>query len=275
MKARPLAGKGGRVAGCFLLLAGIGVSLRYDLALFHWQQGKERLAGGKPRAALAALDKAATDFRGSPELKLDAGGAHYRLGEFRQAGELFREALASRDPEVKGAALYNLGNCAYRLHLQKLGTDRDTARRLLQEAQQHYERSLALCPADDARYNLGVVRARLTAWERIEGGAAGKDTAASAPAASTSGNEREEKGGDGKSRDAREGERSRRTGREKGSDGAPTEEPGARDGAKRNADLGREEAEQMLNEARKREKALLPVGGGMARGESARPSKDW
>jgi hypothetical protein len=259
----------------FLVLAGLGVLLRHDLALQAWRQGNDRLAAGDNGAALAFLQKAERGRPSSLPISFDTGVALYRLGDFPQARARF--AAAAADPGLRASARYNLGNCAFRQGEKAAATDRDGAKRLFQEAAGEYQQALVGAPgAADARHNLAVVRARLADLAVAAGKGGGSEAA-------RSGNE---PAGKGAAQSGKEGKQARREGDEangRQSEKSP-ETAGRPSGDKSEAPvqarkaappLSRAEAERLLNEARGREAISAPLATKGERARLARPEKDW
>ena len=288
-----------------LILADLGASLRHDLALNCWRQGSERLRERDNAGALALLRRAERGAPGSRPIAYDTGVALYRLGDLTRARERFAAASQAADPLLRTAALYNLGNCAFRQGEVAAGRKEKTAgkeekaagdqggtenrrgdaQRLFQEAARHYEQVLVFAPgAADARHNLGVVRSRLAGLA---------STARSAERSSEgerAGGERGAEGagkgaGKGAGRDGKEGKEGRggeaSAGR-RAPDGKGTSGRSPGDGSrgavppgKAEPQLSREASELLLNEARGREagSAFLPAKG--ERGRQVRPDKDW
>ncbi len=81
-----------------------------------------------------------------PLLKYNIGNTQYRMRNFGEAEEAFRDVANAGDPQQREKALYNLGNAAYR-------------EGKLEEAVAHYKQALDMDPKDeDARFNLEFVR---------------------------------------------------------------------------------------------------------------------
>jgi len=81
-----------------------------------------------------------------PEVALNVGSAHYQMRNFPEADRTFTKAAMAQDPSVRGQALYNLGNSAFR-------------QGRLQEAVELYKAALEINPDDeDAKFNLEFVR---------------------------------------------------------------------------------------------------------------------
>ena len=260
-----------------VFLAGLGLLLRHDLALRAWRQGQERLRAGDYGAALTFLSRAGKVSPDAMPIAFDTGVALYRLGEFHKAQERFAAAAAADDPALRSAALYNLGNCAYRRGEKTEAGDREGARRLFREAARQYLGALAVAPAaSDASHNLSVVSTRLA--ELAGGASRGAD---SGPARSG-----ERRGAEVSAKSASQGEQAPRAGEE--SAGRPKESGKEtalgsleeRSGASAQAGKGgrtlsRDEAERLLDEARGREALTAAAPGPGRAGRLARPDKDW
>lgn len=81
-----------------------------------------------------------------PEVALNVGSTQYQMRNFPAADRTFSKAAMAQDPSVRGQALYNLGNSAYR-------------QGRLQEAVELYKAALEVDPDDeDAKFNLEFVR---------------------------------------------------------------------------------------------------------------------
>lgn len=81
-----------------------------------------------------------------PAVALNVGSVQYELRNFEAADEAFSKAAFSGDPSLRGQALYNLGNSAYR-------------QGRLEEAVGLYKAALEVDPDDeDAKFNLEFVR---------------------------------------------------------------------------------------------------------------------
>jgi Ca-activated chloride channel family protein len=103
-----------------------------------------------------------------PELHYNAGNALYRLGRYAEAAESYRRSLEG-PPGLRGRALYNLGNAAYRG-----AEDAEDRREGLRTAVRAYEESLLLAPGDTAaKWNLELALRELEREERRQGGGGG------------------------------------------------------------------------------------------------------
>ena len=267
------------VLTALLILALLAPLMRHDLALWDWRQGKERLQAGDHGAALSFLSRAASRSPQSLPIAFDSGVACYRLGQLQQASALFRAASASDDPLLKAAALYNLGNCAFRMGEQAAAADPQGARRQFQEAERQYLLALAVASdAADARHNLDLVRSRLA---RLQHPAA--PDALPAPSKRAEGNAPPAAAPGAKpGREPQTGSEGRQGERLDGGEDAPPRAGSARtdgkgQGAKAGPELTKDQALKLLSEARGRE-TLSALPPGKIRGEGGRsqaPEKDW
>jgi Ca-activated chloride channel family protein len=106
--------------------------------------GNADMKAGKPNDALASYDKAVKELPGDPGAHFDRGTALAALSRFDEAGEEFLRATEAKDPGLKAAAFYNLGNAFMKKEKFK-------------EAIEAYKRSLALNPKDErAKWNLEI-----------------------------------------------------------------------------------------------------------------------
>jgi tetratricopeptide (TPR) repeat protein len=275
-----------------LVMAGLAATWRHDLAVSRQRQGRELLAAGDPRGALELLRRAERGGLDSAELAFDAGMALYRLGAFPLARERFARASGAAEPGLRAAALYNLGNCAFRLGEKERGGDHPRGgvrlkeggeqqqggvdrQGLLQEAARRYGEVLALAPAADARHNLAVVRSRLAgppgAPPAAPSGEAKPGNESAASGAAPKGNQGAEGNGGSQASREQRGETPREAA------GRPQhslpDAPGR--AGKGPSELTKDAAERLLNEARGREANSGPLASQRERGRQARPDRDW
>jgi Ca-activated chloride channel family protein len=117
-------------------------------------RGNEFLEAGEHEAALAEYRQAEVLMPESPRLAYNQGIAHYRMGEFARARELFSAALATRDLELEAKIKFNVGNCHYAEALEKMA-NLDEAIEQLRTAIEYYLDALEINPEDgDARANI-------------------------------------------------------------------------------------------------------------------------
>jgi len=107
-------------------------------------EGNAQMKAGKPNDALAAYDKAVAELPAEPGAHFDRGTALAALSRFDEAGEEFLRATETKDPSLKKAAFYNLGNAFMKKDKFK-------------EAIEAYKRTLAVDPTDErAKWNLEI-----------------------------------------------------------------------------------------------------------------------
>jgi tetratricopeptide (TPR) repeat protein len=108
------------------------------------EEGNAKMKAGKADEALAAYDKAVAELPGEPAAHFDRGTALSALSRFDEAAEEFLHATEAKDPSLKEAAFYNLGNAFFKKDKFK-------------EAGEAYKRALALDPKDArAKWNLEI-----------------------------------------------------------------------------------------------------------------------
>lgn len=119
------------------------------------RETKEAVRPGSPYEAYEAgfFDQALEGFvdlqverPDDPEVALNVGSTHYQMRNFPAADRTFTQAVMAQDPGVRGQALYNLGNSAYR-------------QGRLPESVELFKAALEINPDDeDAKFNLEFVR---------------------------------------------------------------------------------------------------------------------
>lgn len=113
-----------------------------DPAADRNRQGNRLFHEGKFDEALEYYRKAQVEKPEAPELRFNAGDAYFKKNAFQDALQEFGHALKSRDPSLLSLAYYNLGN----VHVRQQN---------LQQAVEAYKRSLSITPDDlDAKVNL-------------------------------------------------------------------------------------------------------------------------
>lgn len=124
----------------------------YDLV----EQANTQLEQGEAQQALQAYEQAASALpQATDELAYNRAVAHYRLGELDAARSLFESSLETQDPQLAARSQFNLGNIAYASALQAREQQPEQTVALLDEAIDHYRRTLRTTPNDlDARANI-------------------------------------------------------------------------------------------------------------------------
>jgi tetratricopeptide (TPR) repeat protein len=252
-----------------LILAGLALALRQDLADLALSQGQARLRAGDLGGAAAAFARAAALGRDAAPLAYNLGVSLYRKGEYLRARDQFSAALATAGPELAAAIRYNRGNSQFRQGERLAGSDREAARAFFREAVADYGKALSLEPgAVDAGANLGLARERLAALgsEPARAGSR-RDAGAERPGKSEAGS--------GKGQRAETTQAQPATGQAAASRArAAARTDAVASPGKTRRDLTRQEAERLLNEARGREKPAGMPHGDHA-GQSAKPDRDW
>lgn len=243
-------------------LALLAVALRQDLADLGVRLGTAHLVAGRLDEAEVAYRRAVRLGVAAAPLDYNLGVHHYRLGHYPKAQQHFSQALATADPSLVPALLYNRGTSLLRQAETRAGQDTAWARRLLDQAIEDYQRALALEPqAEDARANLALARQRLARLPQ-PGQAGARPRPASPPQADM----------------ARPGK----------PPAQPTPSPASRTGAGRPdpgregggtpgqvRDLGQDQVDRLLSQARQREALSGRPLAGRATGHEPGPEKDW
>lgn len=152
----PARGLGGAASPLALLLL---APLLSGFDLLHSadddiEAGNRLMREGAYGRALAAYDRAVARLGDEPAVHFDRGAALFALGRATEAQREFLEATEARDPALKAAAFYNMGNA-----FLQLGRP--------QEAIDAFKRALALAPSDRrAKWNLEVALRRLAEQQR-------------------------------------------------------------------------------------------------------------
>ena len=139
------------------------------LGCFGVRAGERHYVRGEYAEAYEAFREAlAADS--SARLAYNLGNSLYRLERYDAAASSFRRAAErAESPEARSRALYNLGNAMVRV-----AEDRPTEAEPLLEAVAAYEGVLRLDPSDaDAKWNLEIALRRLDD-DRISGGTSGR-----------------------------------------------------------------------------------------------------
>lgn len=125
-----------------------------DPAADRNRQGNRLFHEGKFDEALEYYRKAQVEKPDAPELRFNAGDAYFKKNAFKDALQEFGHALKSREPSLLSRAYYNLGN----VHVRQQN---------LQQAVEAYKRSLSITPDDlDAKVNLEWVLEKMREQEK-------------------------------------------------------------------------------------------------------------
>jgi hypothetical protein len=253
-------------------VVGLGLALRQDLANLARYRVTQYLQANDPAAAEAAFENPLL-FAGDRHLLAQAlGVAWYRQGRFDTAEYYFSAASAACRTDLAAAAYFNRGNARYRRAQQMVAEQRAQAVQTMRAATSDFEQALQLeAHAVDAQENLHRARNWIMQWAIDDPGmeenvkSAGKQQAASS--------------NDGRSSSEKLAEAGRAVPLHKPLSNKMTALSDASDQGgphgMQDRDLTRHEAEQLLSEARHREKILgLPDIAARHAGRES-PEKDW
>ena len=102
---------------------------------------------------------------GSEALHFNKGATAYKQRDYGQALEAFSKAVTSRNPQLRAAAEYNLGNTLY----QRGAAQKDKVPKVKEwkNALQHYDQALNVEPGNkDAKYNRDLVQRLIDELEK-------------------------------------------------------------------------------------------------------------
>lgn len=117
---------------------------------------------GKLDEALQKYNDASVTLPDSDVVNFNIGTALYKKEDYRKAIDAFTKALTSEDKKLEADALYNLGNCKYKLGKLKENTDLSTTVALLRESLDYYKRAVEIDQKNtDARFNHEFVEKEL------------------------------------------------------------------------------------------------------------------
>lgn len=141
------------------------------LAAFRpWGQeeaGNRAYRRGDYRQAVERYREAVAKGGGTPRLQYNLGTALLRQGELAAARERLSDALAAQSAELRARTFYNLGNA---LALEPAGSKEENLRAAIES----YRRSLLLDDSRaDARWNLELAMRQLAELERARSGLPG------------------------------------------------------------------------------------------------------
>lgn len=117
---------------------------------------------GKLDEALQKYNDASVTLPDSDIVNFNMGTALYKKEDYQKAIDSFTKALTSDDKKIEADALYNLGNCKYKLGKLKENTDLSSTVALLRESLDYYKRAVELDQKNtDARFNHEFVEREL------------------------------------------------------------------------------------------------------------------
>lgn len=117
---------------------------------------------GKFDEALQKYNAASIALPDSDIINFNMGTALYKKEDYDKAIDAFIKTLTSDDKKTEADALYNLGNCKYKLGKLKENTDLSTTVGLLRESLDYYKRTVEIDQKNtDARFNHEFVEREL------------------------------------------------------------------------------------------------------------------
>lgn len=117
---------------------------------------------GKLDEALQKYNDASVSLPDSDIVNFNMGTALYKKEDYQKAIDAFTKPLTSDDKKIEADALYNLGNCKYKLGKLKENTDLSATVGLLRESLDYYKRAVELDQKNtDARFNHEFVEREL------------------------------------------------------------------------------------------------------------------
>lgn len=225
-----------------------------DPAADRNRQGNRLFHEGKFEEALEYYRKAQVEKPDAPELRFNAGDAYFKKNAFQDALQEFGHALKSKDPSLLSRAYYNLGN----VHVR---------RQNLQQAVEAYKRSLSIAPDDlDAKVNLEWVLEKMREQEKDqdqeqqenrEDGQEGKEQKGEDP--NDDGGREQQPDRPNPDRDGNSDQQDRETQDDRKQDQGRQPDPAGgqsgdrQEGQSVSGELGREEAERLLDAMKDRE----------------------
>lgn len=117
---------------------------------------------GKLDEALQKYNEASVAMPDSDIVNFNMGAASYKKEDYQKAMDAFMKALISDDKKTEADALYNVGNCKYKLGKLKENTDLSATVGLLRESLDYYKRAVEIDQKnEDARFNHEFVEREL------------------------------------------------------------------------------------------------------------------
>lgn len=114
--------------------------------------------------ALQKYNEANTALPDSDIINFNMGAALYKKEDYQKALMSFTKALMSEDRKIEADALYNIGNCKYKLGKLNENTDLSSTVSLLRESLDYYKRAVEKDQKNkDARFNHEFVERELKA----------------------------------------------------------------------------------------------------------------
>jgi Ca-activated chloride channel family protein len=146
---------------CILAMANVPCFATTD-AKKNIKEANRLYQQGKLDEALQKYNEASITLPDSDIINFNMGGVLYKKEDYQKAIEAFTKALTSEDKKLEADALYNLGNCKYKLGKLKENTDLSATVGLLRESLDYYKRAVEIDQKNtDARFNHEFVEREL------------------------------------------------------------------------------------------------------------------
>lgn len=143
-------------------------ALRFTLLCYAGSPNKSVKEGNwlyrksKLDEALQKYNEASVAVPDSDLINFNMGTALYKKADYEKAIDAFTKALTSDNKTIEADALYNLGNCKYKLGKLKENTDLSATVGLLRESLDYYKRAIEIDQKNtDARFNHEFVEREL------------------------------------------------------------------------------------------------------------------
>ncbi|MFH0827907.1 MAG: tetratricopeptide repeat protein [Candidatus Omnitrophota bacterium] len=153
---------------CVLVIVGNLVFVAYSTcfaanqARKNVKEANKLYQQGKLDEALQKYNDASVAIPDSDIVNFDMGAALYKKEDYQKAIGAFTKALVSDNKKIEADALYNLGNCKYKLGKLKENTDLSATVGLLRESLDYCKRAVELDQKNkDARFNHEFVEKEL------------------------------------------------------------------------------------------------------------------
>ena len=118
------------------------------------------------RSRCNVTKKAAESDPARSDLQYNRGDAAYKAGDYSEAGEAFRKALATPNLDLQENAYFNLGNAQYQDGDAMKSADTKKAIALWEQALHSYDSALKLKTTADSRHNYAFVKQKLEELKR-------------------------------------------------------------------------------------------------------------
>ncbi|NOY69377.1 MAG: tetratricopeptide repeat protein [Deltaproteobacteria bacterium] len=131
------------ILSCLLLLAAQSRIARAGSAENWVKKGNQAYETKKYDEALKDYDKAGVDVPESALIDFNKGAAFYRKGDWDKAKESWNNAAQkAKSPLFTARALYNLGNCEYKVAMRQKDSDMNKAVEACTQSIQNYQKAL-------------------------------------------------------------------------------------------------------------------------------------